>query len=88
MVSDIMPTVADLTVPDILLSRNDSVLELDTTVMFDTTTARPIQLQDLYDSESLLRYFTKWIKDKSKLQSQRIVSEKPYINQFKYNISW
>jgi len=59
MVSDIMPTVADLTVPDILLSRNDSVLELDTTVMFDTTTARPIQLQDLYDSESLLRYFTK-----------------------------
>lgn len=59
MVSDIMPTVADLSVPDILLSRNDSILELDTTVMFDTTTARPLQLQDLYDSESLLRYFTK-----------------------------
>ena len=60
MVSDIRPAVETMTVPDILLSRNESLVtaELEaitSTLEAATTTVMP--LQELYDVSSLLRSF-------------------------------
>ena len=60
MVSDIRPAVETMTVPDILLSRNESLVTAEieaitSTLEAATTTVMP--LQELYDVSSLLRSF-------------------------------
>ena len=60
MVSDIRPAVETMTVPDILLSRNESLVTAEIEAITSTleaaaTTMMP--LQELYDVSSLLRSF-------------------------------
>ena len=60
MVSDIRPAVETMTVPGILLSRNESLVTAEIEAMTSTleaaaTTVMP--LQELYDVSSLLRSF-------------------------------
>ena len=51
MVSDLKPRVETMEVPDILLSRDETLLGLST-----QPPAPDIPLQELFDTESLLRY--------------------------------
>merc|ERR1719500_1497222 len=59
MVSDIRPAVETMSVPDILLSRNESLVTemeaITSTLESGATTVMP--LQELYDASSLLRSF-------------------------------
>lgn len=60
MVSDIRPAVETMTVPEILLSRNESLVTAEIEAMTSTLEAAPttvMPLQELYDVSSLLRSF-------------------------------
>ena len=60
MVSDIRPAVETMTVPDILLSRNESLVTAEIEAITSTleAAATPVMpLQELYDASSLLRSF-------------------------------
>ena len=60
MVSDIRPAVETMTVPDILLSRNESLVTAEIeaiTSPLEAAATTVMPLQELYDVSSLLRSF-------------------------------